>query len=222
MWQQVAETVLGPAWQVNVLVFDYREPTDEALPPPNYIPGYPPAYFWHSDYGGPVVEDPQGFTLRFQVYLNDTRLANGAFAYAKGSHRLVKYLRACQDPGGGDSSILDTYDSVIEAANRLRNSDQGLPPEYQEMLGQLTEAVPSMEHSDEATAAPGPAGTLLVFDDSGLHRVNFITTDHRYICRIQCNPTNLKEEFSSLSRAQYFGARQFYRRTLKEPFVSLL
>ncbi len=220
--QASCDAILGSNWHATALVFDYRAPTGEPLPEESFQQGYPPAYYWHVDHGNPGLASPNIFTLRFQIYLNDTDFERGALGYVRGSQRLVKYARKRLHEEGYETHVIDTRASLITACEQLRQTKLGIAPEYEQLLTRFIDVVPQYDYADRQTACEGGAGTVLMFDDTGMHRGNFVDTDHRFICRILCMPINLKSRFGTWTSAKNSFARLYYKNTLNEPYVSLL
>ena len=223
--KEICDVLLGRSWNVTALVYDYREPCDEPVPREGFEKGYPPAYFWHVDNGKPGLKDPGRFTLRFQTYLNDTTLENGAFGYAKGTHRLVIHVRErmkAKPPENAEDAVIDTYDALIAGAEWLRALPEGLAPEYRKILDRFKSDVPAGDYSDQRTAMEYPAGTVLIFHDNGMHRGNFVNAGHRYVYRYLCGPVRAAEQFRSFAGIKNLAARQLFRRTMSEPFVNLM
>lgn len=223
--QGACNAILGPSWHTSALVFDYRSPTDDPLPPENFQPGYPPAYYWHVDHGIPGKTAPDIFTLRFQIYLNDTDYERGALGYARTSHNLVKHMRKrlseiIKDPAS--IPVIDTHQSLADARNVLAEHGQPLEPEYEEQFAEFMALVPSYNHADSSSAHEGKAGSVLMFDDTGMHRGNFVNSDHRYVCRCLCMPTIGLSQLKTWVAIKNSLARSYYKKTLNEPFKSLM
>lgn len=219
--RSICESILGRRWFPGTLAFDYREPSETTIPRTGFKLGYPPAYFWHVDMGLPGLVHPGRFSLRFQTYLNDTTLENGALGYAKGTHRLVKHVRErhkASPPATLDENVIDSSDSLIRAAERLRAAPGGLAAEYQEILDRFKRDAPGWDHVSKEAALEYPAGSVVVFDDTGMHRGNFVQQDHRFVFRYVCNPERPLEQLRTLKGAKNYFARQFYRGFLAEPY----
>lgn len=221
--QSACKAILGPDWNVTALVYDYREPCIDPLPPENFEPGYPPAYYWHVDHGRPALNNSGIFTLRFQAYLNDTDFERGAMGYAAGSQRLVKYFRMCLNEistPGSPTPIIDTHQSIIKAKETLIERGYKLSREYQDLYDSFMEMVPAYDFASADTAYSAGAGSVLMFDDTGMHRGNFVNTDHRYVFRCLCMP--IAGRFKDWTSAKNSLARSYYKSTLKQPFRSLM
>jgi hypothetical protein len=221
--QAAGNAILGPDWNVTALVYDYREPCDDPLPPENFEPGYPPAYFWHADHGRPGLANPDIFTLRFQVYLNDTDFERGAMGYAAGSQRLIKHLRrqlAATAPAGTPVPIIDTHQSVAAAKATLEERSHPLNDEFRDLYDAYMATVPQYDFASDGTAYSASAGSVLMFDDTGMHRGNFVNTDHRYVYRCLCMP--VAGRFKDWTSAKNSLARSYYKMTLKQPFRALM
>ncbi len=216
-FKNLCDRVYGADWHLEVIVFDYREPTDEPMPDDSeYVDGYPPAVFWHSDYVLPGMQDTDLFSLRFQIYLNDTKLENGAFSYVDGSHKLVKYLRQRSLESEQGPIPLGTYNQIVDAAEECLQSPEGLPDAMVASYRDVLEKAKSWKHVSEDVVAM-KAGSLFIFDDVGIHRVSPITVDHRYIVRFQFLKTPPKRD--SLKTAI---GRKYLRARIKEPLAELL
>ncbi|MEX0694487.1 MAG: phytanoyl-CoA dioxygenase family protein [Rhodospirillales bacterium] len=223
--QQACHAILGPHWSTTALVFDYREPTTDPLPPEDFKSGYPPAYYWHVDHGMPGKLDPSIFTLRFQIYLNDTDFQRGALAYGRGSHRLVKHMRqqiSALSAAQATMPVIDTHQSLTAARDYLTAHGHPLEPAFEDIYASFIETAPSYKHASADSACEGKAGTVLMFDDTGMHRGNFVQTDHRYVCRCLCMPTGLKSVLKDWVSIKNTLARNYYKATLNEPFRALM
>lgn len=223
--QDATNAILGDDWNVGALVFDYREPTDEPLPDVEFEKGYPPAYLWHADQGKPGLSDPSVFTLRFQIYLNDTDFERGAMGYARGSHKLVRYLRRrFFEIGMGDvnEAYVDTHEALVAGYERLVQSGADISDDARAAFEKYIAEVPDWTHADAKTACAGGAGTVLMFDDTGMHRGNMVNTDHRYVYRYLCVPASLGKRVRNFGTIKNTLARTYYKKTLNEPLTALL
>ncbi len=217
LFRDLCDRILRENWHLEVMVFDYREPTEDPLPKDSeYKNGYPPAYFWHSDCGLPGMKDPETFSLRFQIYLSETSLENGAVSYVEGSHRLVKYLRQRSLASEHGPKTLSTYDQIVDAAEDCLNSPEGLPEPMTALYENVIYKAQSWKHvSDDVVSMK--AGSLFIFDDAGLHRVNPIEKGSRFIVRFQFLKTPKRRENLKSSIG-----RRYLKVRLNEPLAALL
>ena len=222
--RSAADAILGPHWNTTALVYDYRAPCDDPLPEENFQPGYPPAYYWHVDHGNPGLRNPDVFTLRFQVYLNDTDFETGALGYAPGTQKLVKYMRArlAAHGVGKPDAIIDTHQSIKAAKAILETKGEQLSGDMQQIYDRFMEMVPRYDFASAGTSFPGGAGSILMFDDTGMHRGNFVNKDHRYVCRCLCMSTDDQNRYGDLIAVKNTLARAYYKMSLNEPFRALM
>lgn len=146
---------------------------------------------WHTDSNHPKSH-PDFFTLKFFIYLNDIEAGNGAFAYLRGTHTTLTRLRQ----GMFDGSIPYMPHSVVsEILTALKHEDvkryvlqvvtkAELDRQYS-VLERLNDSEPGSPDFDLS----GNAGTLLIFDDRGVHRGGIPRTDSRSILRLNYMPS---------------------------------
>lgn len=149
---------------------------------------------WHTDanFKADDLRPPDRFTLKFFIYLNDVDASNGAFSYARGTHRLVTALREgffrrrlshfwtgrFPDIKTGlksadavkwvrETAGQDALDAFENAASRTGDGEKGSDKDY----------------------LCGPAGTLVIFDDRGIHRGGIPREKERSILRYNYIPS---------------------------------
>ena len=140
---------------------------------------------WHTDANSDDLHE-DFFSLKFFIYLNDISVANGAFAYVRGSHRLVTILRRGifqrKIPFVRTASPRELIDATEERKVREYLSQEMNPGEIEETLSHLRVLRDDLP-GDASHDLAGVAGTLLVFDDRGVHRGGVPTHGHRSILR---------------------------------------
>lgn len=149
---------------------------------------------WHTDANSPpeAFYPPDYYTLKFFIYLNDIDASNGAFSFVRGTHSLVRMIR--EGIASGEISYCRT--------NFLPELKATL--EIPEVIGYLSsrmtqaafnEARTSINDLESGIADPsahamcGPAGTLLIFDDRGVHQGGVPRVRERSILRYNYMPT---------------------------------
>jgi len=149
---------------------------------------------WHTDANSPAeaLYPPDYYTLKFFIYMNDINAINGAFSYVRGTHRLVTLIR--EGIAAGKIAYCRT-NFVSELKSTLQ-----IPEVIDYLLQQMTRvefdavkaAIDALEvgvDNPEDHALCGKAGTLLIFDDRGLHRGGIPRMDERSILRYNYMPT---------------------------------
>jgi len=140
---------------------------------------------WHVDANPREMMPPNYFTMKFFIYLNDVDSNNGAFAYLRGSHRLVLAIREgihsrsipyCKTYGIEDLKAA-CGDPVVRNQILNRLSQQDIDDFFA-----ATEPIARTGDTDVYDLT-GAAGTLVVFDDRGLHRGGIPRTAPRSVLR---------------------------------------
>ncbi len=140
---------------------------------------------WHTDANSEGLHE-DFFTLKFFIYLNDITVDNGAFAYLRGSHRLVTNLRRGINqqmiPYVRTASPRDLLNACEITEVRMYLKEEFSETEIEWLSSELSE-LKDDQPGDSTYDLAGPAGTLLVFDDRGVHRGGIPTDGHRSILR---------------------------------------
>ena len=130
-----------------------------------------PITAWHAD-GSAAAES---FTLKFFLYLKDIDASAGAFSYLRGTNRIVTTIRRgivqgriAVFPSGNVPELIKALQSteVIDYLRQQQVSQQEID-EFASTV-QMIDRDPAFD--SEANSLSGVAGTLVVFDDRGLHR----------------------------------------------------
>jgi len=165
----------GPAWLSHIMSIEYPA-SDEPITP------------WHTDDNSPSeanIYPPNFFTLKFFIYLNDVDSTNGAFAYVRGSHRLVVAIRESiyrrRIPFCKTRDIAD----IRAACENPQVAHAILKTVSRQDIDDFMSATEDLSDESESPELDliGPAGTLLVFDDRGMHRGGIPRGGHRSILR---------------------------------------
>lgn len=149
---------------------------------------------WHTDANSPAegFHPPDYYTLKFFIYLNDIDASNGAFSYVRETHRLVTIIR--EGIAAGKITYCRT-NFVPELKNTLQ-----IPEVVSYLLLQMTQskfdeikasidALDTGTANSETYAVCAPAGSLLIFDDRGLHQGGVPRALERSILRYNYMPT---------------------------------
>lgn len=171
---------------------------------------------WHTDSNHPKSH-PDFFTLKFFIYLNDIDGANGAFAYVKGTHKLITRLRQGMFeesiPHMPHSTVSDILfalaDSEIKGFLLEEFSEKELERQCTVLRGLNDDEV-----GNPAFDLSGKAGTLLVFDDRGVHRGGIPRKGNRSILRLNYMPSRFAPVGLSRARANSL-ARQLLRGSVR-------
>lgn len=140
---------------------------------------------WHTD-ANSDDEHEDFFSLKFFIYMNDISPENGAFAYLRGSHRAVTIVRRGifrkEIPFVRTASPHELIEALAREEVRTYVVQEMLPTEVEHLLAQLR-LLRDDAPGDASHDLSGPTGTLLVFDDRGVHRGGVPTRGHRSILR---------------------------------------
>jgi len=140
---------------------------------------------WHTDANSEGLHE-NFFTLKFFIYLNDISVKNGAFAYLRGSHRLVTKLRQGINrkviPYFRTESPRDVLEACESPTVNSYLKNELSDAELNGLCSQLA-TLRDDQPGDSSYDLTAPAGTLLVFDDRGVHRGGIPTDGHRSILR---------------------------------------
>jgi hypothetical protein len=130
---------------------------------------------WHTDANSKAdnLLPSDQFILKFFIYLNDVSPSNGAFAYARGTHRIVTMLRQ-----GMFEKKIPYYKTgllaeLIQAASTPDIAAyllQRISPQELDTFLHTLNSLSDEKPGDNTHDLSGPAGTLLIFDDRGVHR----------------------------------------------------
>jgi hypothetical protein len=163
---------------------------------------------WHTDANSKAENpySPDRFTLKFFIYLNDISTDNGAFAYVKGTHCIVTLIRkgiyenAIPFHKTGLPKDLIKAISIPEIKNYLLRSIS------LQKLDTFMEVVCLMK--DEKCGRntydlSGPAGTLLIFDDRGIHSGGIPKYSERSILRYNYQKSKYWKESYTASKYKF-------------------
>lgn len=160
---------------------------------------------WHADAtrSEPEVLPPNYFTLKFFVYLNDIDSSNGAFAYLPKSHRPIIAVRNAIYHGR-----CPFYKTAFVEQVRRALADPLVLAEVLKTVGQheidaffvATDSLLDLSGDTLAHDLCGPAGTLVVFDDRGMHRGGAPKFSNRSILRYNYLPTQYWDKTYSTMR----------------------
>lgn len=200
---QVRRKVIGPsAYVTDVVGIDS-------------VPEHKVVTQWHVDGTYDCIANPGNARIKLFFYLNDVTSRNGAFSYVPGSHKILDTLhremhdRVIPALAIRDLSTLREYCSI---------NTPKLPSDQQSLVDTIFESI----DSDTAPCGPysleGPAGTLIIFDERGMHRGGDIAEGHRSILRISLK----KETFGSLSELLRSVVRKLARLVLPRHYASLM
>lgn len=140
---------------------------------------------WHTDANSEGLHE-NFFTLKFFIYLNDISGENGAFAYVRGSHRPVIKLRQ------GINRQLIPYFRTASPTDLLEACEQREVWAYlkrdisEDQIEELCRQLALLKDDQPGGASydlSGLAGTLLIFDDRGIHRGGIPMAGPRSILR---------------------------------------
>ena len=170
---------------------------------------------WHVDGTLSCINKPGDARIKLFFYLNDVTSRNGAFSYVAGSHKILDSLHRGMHDGVipplaiRDLSTLREYCAI---------NAPPLPADQQ----LLAERIFASLDSDTAPCGPysleGPAGTLIIFDERGMHRGGDISEGRRSILRI-----SLKQEtFRSPSEFLRTVVRKLARIVLPRHYAGLM
>lgn len=170
---------------------------------------------WHVDGTLDCIANPGSARIKLFFYLNDVTSRNGAFSYVPGSQKLLDTLHRRMHDGELEAvSIRDL--------STLREYFTDHSPELPEDLRKIADEMFSGISSDAAPCGPysleGPAGTLIVFDERGLHRGGDISEGQRSILRISLR----RERVNNLNEAIRVVIRKTARLCLPGHYARLM
>lgn len=173
---------------------------------------------WHVDASSPSYDVETQYNLKFHTYLNDVRRRNGAFSYYRGSHILLKDLREGMMGERLPVKKLHVAENFIEyfEQNRAALARDGLD-ERLAAVCDFMKRTPTAE--GDSCAVEAPAGSVVIFDERGIHRGGFVQPDeHRSVLRVSFRP----EVWSEHGMLKNLAARRFYGLTLPAPYRHLM
>lgn len=153
---------------------------------------------WHTDSQLKGLSEPDYRRLKYHIYLNDVSTENGAFAYILGSHGLVPYLRREMYNGRLPQEMLQKTGRMVEIIDQHID---GFPPEIQAVAETVREAVRDQDRDFDDFDICAPAGSIVVFDDNGIHRGGVVRSGHRSVLRYGLVPWRyFSEDISTKQR----------------------
>lgn len=170
---------------------------------------------WHVDGTHSCISNPGDARIKLFFYLNDVTSRNGAFSYVAGSHKLLDSLHRGMHDGVIPPLAIRDLSTLREYC---ATNAPPLPADEQS----LAEKIFASLDSDTAPCGPysleGPAGTLIIFDERGMHRGGDISEGERSILRI-----SLKQEtVGSPSEFLRTVVRKLARLVLPRHYASLM
>ncbi len=195
----VCQNILGHGWYVAHIVLDYSD--DDSRPIIN----------WHVDNGERGKHDSDYFVLKFQLYLDDSTAATGATAYAPGTHHLISFLRVrLREIKQNDFKIYSFHD-VVDAWERVRDAGIVAPQELVAAVDLIRAQIHSKDEPDAgAFSGHWPAGSMMIFNDNGLHWAGPVRGGHRFVVRFYVRSLHHEDVFSSFREAAAMGARMLF------------
>lgn len=170
---------------------------------------------WHTDANSAenALKPADRFTLKFFIYMNDITAENGAFSYVKGTHALVTALREAQYDGRLPFHLTGPVPSIREALEAPGAKDIVRAKCGQKAIDEFYAAAEKLDdgrrNADEYYLN-GSAGTVLIFDDRGLHRGGIPKAGERSILRYNYIPTKYwATQFSAPKYAINLALRAF-------------
>ncbi|MHC8508137.1 MAG: phytanoyl-CoA dioxygenase family protein [Rhodospirillales bacterium] len=147
-----------------------------------------PIIGWHADCSAPSVyrPDPWGRRIKFHCYLNDVSRRNGAFAYAPGTHRMMGEIKTTIASGAVPEAVLWTAEDIFGCIDAGR---ENLPDTVLETAADVRAVIESGGPDYDIEGGPG---TVIVFDELGVHTANAVAEGHRSVLR-----------FAMIDRARY-------------------
>lgn len=162
---------------------------------------------WHPDNCGASLSDISHKRLKLIIYLTDTTAENGAFCYIPKTHVLMEELRNYINASGTGfmiTKISDIYNLPQEILSQL-------PSSTREHIVFLRDEIPDDTYATDKFSICGSAGTLVAFDDNGIHRGGHVSSGVRSILRFSISS---RQKFG-----QYCSRRNLYIQNAMRPFV---
>ena len=170
---------------------------------------------WHVDGTLDCIASPGNTRIKLFFYLNDVTSRNGAFSYVPGSQKLLDTLHRRMHDGKLDAVSIRDLSTLREY---FADHSPALPEDLQEVADEMFSGI----ESDTAPCGPysleGPAGTLIVFDERGMHRGGDISEGQRSILRISLR----RERVTSVNDAIRVAIRKTARLCLPGRYAKLM
>ena len=170
---------------------------------------------WHVDGTLDCIRTPGSARIKLFFYLNDITSRNGAFSYVPGSQKLLDALHRKMHDGELEPVAIRDLSALRQY---FADHAPSLPAEFQKIADDMFSEI----DSDTAPCGPysleGPAGTLIAFDERGMHRGGDISEGKRSILRISLRRENVKN-IRELTRATF---RKTARLVLPRRYASLM
>lgn len=156
-----------------------------------------PIIGWHADRTAPSVyrPDPWGRRIKFHCYLNDVSRRNGAFAYAPGTHRMMGEIKTTIASGAVPEAVLWSAEDIFGCIDAGR---ENLPDTVLETAAGVRAVIESDGPDYDIEGGPG---TMIVFDELGVHTARAVAEGHRSVLR-----------FSMFDRARFHREASFLTR----------
>jgi hypothetical protein len=141
-----------------------------------------PITAWHAD----GSDTPESFTLKFFIYLNDIDASAGAFSYLRGTSRPVTALRQGIVRGAIAPFRTGNVPELLQALQThevVHYLQQQLSPQEVDGFATAVRMVGGGAADADAYSLSGAAGTVVVFDDRGIHRGGVPRARERSILR---------------------------------------
>lgn len=170
---------------------------------------------WHVDGTQSCIASPGDARIKFFFYLNDVASRNGAFCYVRGSHKILDTLHRAMHTGAiPPESLRDLSDIRAYFAR----TEPTLPPEQQRLADEMFAAIATDTSPCGPYSQEGPAGTLVIFDERGMHRGGDIAEGRRSILRISVK----RETVDSMPALTRTAARKVGRVVLPSRYSRLM
>jgi|GEM_PF-4242758 len=130
---------------------------------------------WHAD------QQKVGlFVFKYMIYLNDVSAKNGAFCYVPKSHSIVRKIIERGRLKGIPNTDIHNFEEIKKWAYELKLDD------CIEFIDSLEGNIKGDFESNDQYALSAPAGSIIAFDPSAIHRGGVVSEGERYIVRLHC------------------------------------
>lgn len=133
---------------------------------------------WHADIGQTNISSRMRRVKGF-IYLNDIDEKNGAFSYVPRSHIFSLQLRELAIESGANS--LNTIEDFFKFCETIKDEDSQGPVKF---FRDLQNNIKENQDKTNKFMICGKAGTIVLFDELGIHAGGIVTEGLRQVFRI--------------------------------------
>ncbi len=170
---------------------------------------------WHVDGTKSCIAHPGDARIKFFFYLNDVTSRNGAFSYVPGTHKILDTVHRAMHEGEIPPESLRDLSDIRAYFARMAPA---LPPAQQTLADEMFAAIETDTSPCGPYSLEGPPGTLVIFDERGMHRGGDIDEGRRSILRISLK----RETVDGIPALARTAARKIGRVVLPSHYARLM